>query len=168
MTYWRAVSKYTARTLSYESDILEAFTDFLNDSFPPAHYFGFPTEHIEEAFLWHLSEPGRRRENTPESFPTWSWASVIGQVDSEYANPFFHDWPVLRGPKATWAIPKRNSARGFDIVGRHVSHSPSFPVVCWEDDSTNIGVCLAIAWIKGYLTEKAPPLLTACQTWSDV
>lgn len=42
MTYWRAVFKYTTRTLSHESDILEAFTGFLNDSFPSAHYFGLP------------------------------------------------------------------------------------------------------------------------------
>lgn len=91
MIYWHAVSTYTARTLSYESDILEAFTGFLNDSFPSAHCFGLPTEHIDEAILWLLSGPGRWRETTPEAFPTWSWASIVDQMDSDYAKPFFYD-----------------------------------------------------------------------------
>lgn len=66
---------------------------------------------------------------------------------------------MLRGSLATWAIPKRSYSRGFDIVGRHVSRSPGFSVVCWKDDWNNICVCLAIAWMKGYFTEKAPPFL---------
>jgi hypothetical protein len=79
LAYFEAVEDYTSRDLSYPSDILKAFSGFLQvqqrmigtDSLS-----GLPTSIFDMALLWQPVGPMQRRDG----FPSWSWAGWQGRV----------------------------------------------------------------------------------------
>ncbi|CCM06149.1 uncharacterized protein FIBRA_09622 [Fibroporia radiculosa] len=90
--YMRAVQEYTTRHLSYESDILNAFTAIMNifskgyetGRGDPGYTFcfGMPVSEIENALLWQPSGSTllTRRINTRIATPSWSWTGWCGAV----------------------------------------------------------------------------------------
>ena len=85
-SYRRAVVEYTKRTLSHESDALNAFqgiASLLQPAFKGDFLFGLPETELDIALLWQPDSHVRRRVN-PDSkaplFPSWSWLGWIGKV----------------------------------------------------------------------------------------
>lgn len=86
-SYRRAVAEYTERTLSDESDMINAFqgvAKLLQPAFKGDFIFGLPETELDLALLWQPTSLIRRRVN-PETqvplFPSWSWAGWVGKVD---------------------------------------------------------------------------------------
>jgi len=95
----QTIAAYTARKLTYESDILKAFEGVLRAYMQaePAirSYWGIPvlpstyevpgdpaytlTQGFLSGLCWHTSSPGTRRPG----FPSWSWAGWTGTVSAE-------------------------------------------------------------------------------------
>ena len=85
-SYRRAVVKYTKRTMSDESDAVNAFqgiASLLQPAFKGDFLFGLPETELDIALLWQPTSLICRRVN-PETkeplFPSWSWAGWIGEV----------------------------------------------------------------------------------------
>lgn len=85
-SYRRAVVEYTKRTLSDDSDALNAFqgiASLLQPAFKGDFLFGLPETELDIALLWQPDSHVRRRVN-PESkvplFPSWSWVGWIGKI----------------------------------------------------------------------------------------
>jgi phage tail protein X len=86
----RIVTTYSARTLSYDSDILHAFSGLaaaLSELKAGGNYFGLPEISFDLALLWVPvgSTIKRRREGESgilgdDVFPSWSWAGWNGEV----------------------------------------------------------------------------------------
>ena len=85
-SYRRAVAEYTKRTLSYDSDVVNAFqgiASLLQPAFKGEFLFGLPETELDVALLWQLTSLIRRRvdpETRAPLFPSWSWAGWIGEV----------------------------------------------------------------------------------------
>lgn len=80
------VSSYLERRLTYEEDILRAFSgilEALGGSMSGGFHFGLPQQFFDAALLWIPEEHLTRRENTENgivksTFPSWSWAGWKG------------------------------------------------------------------------------------------
>ena len=85
-SYRRAVVKYTKRTMSDQSDAVNAFhgvASLLQPAFKGDFIFGLPETELDIALLWQPNAPIRRRVNSESQeplFPSWSWAGWIGEV----------------------------------------------------------------------------------------
>lgn len=94
------VPKYSQRKLSFESDILNAFSGYLNMMFKDKHYFGLPCAYFNSALLWRSADDSGlpRESNGNDTFPSWSWASRTGYVS-------YQSWymPGNHEPVASWA-----------------------------------------------------------------
>jgi hypothetical protein len=99
--YAKHVLAYTKRSLTFEEDILNAFTAILQDHsarFATKFCWGLPTQHFPEALMWvYTSDVGfpvqlRRRVKRKGyvTFPSWSWAGWIGAVEFvKFEKPHF-------------------------------------------------------------------------------
>lgn len=77
--YSSCVSAYTARALSYPSDILNAFSGLakiLAASMKTTMLFGLPAAVFDVAFLWSTMERHGKRLD----WPSWSWSGWLGQI----------------------------------------------------------------------------------------
>jgi len=75
--YFNWVEDYTARQLSFGSDILNAFAgvgNYLGDSFGSRMIFGLPEKYIPQALMWSCLGLAEQRVEVPQ-IPGWSWAS---------------------------------------------------------------------------------------------
>ena len=85
-SYQRAVTEYTKRTLSDESDAVNAFqgiTDLLQPALKGDFLFGLPEIELDIALLWPpVSLISRRVDPTTKKplFPSWSWAGWVGSI----------------------------------------------------------------------------------------
>ncbi|KAF7869890.1 hypothetical protein EAF04_004674 [Stromatinia cepivora] len=79
MLYFRAVETYTARNLTYPSDIINALAGVLNTQGNAMNcdiFYGLPSAIFDMALLWQPCGKMVRRGG----FPSWSWAGWQGQV----------------------------------------------------------------------------------------
>ncbi|KAH8688612.1 heterokaryon incompatibility protein-domain-containing protein [Phaeosphaeriaceae sp. PMI808] len=80
--YAPLVGDYTARNLSFESDILNAFAglgkQFEEKSGKPMLY-GLPERYFVKALLWENAKDISRRGGVPD-VPTWAWGAWSGQT----------------------------------------------------------------------------------------
>jgi hypothetical protein len=77
--YFRSVENYTNRTLTYPTDILNAFAGILTIQeleFNSKSYQGLPLAIFDMALLW---QPFQRLQ-CREGFPSWSWTGWEGPV----------------------------------------------------------------------------------------
>ncbi|KAL9106734.1 MAG: hypothetical protein Q9227_008304 [Pyrenula ochraceoflavens] len=74
--------EYSGRELSYDHDILRAFSGILHRLFHDSTTFGIPNVHFDKAILWQNvhSSAFRRGSKSLCIFPTWSWTSSYGKV----------------------------------------------------------------------------------------
>ncbi|KAI0442318.1 HET-domain-containing protein [Xylaria telfairii] len=74
------VGSYMARSLTYQSDILDAFVGILTTLYEGNRgIYGLPEVDFDRALLWHYENNPTKKEDTI-SVPSWSWASVSGTV----------------------------------------------------------------------------------------
>jgi hypothetical protein len=87
--FYKTVSEYSGRKLTFETDILNGvwgvLRTFHDAEYPIRHYWGVPlfSTHWRESrddcitgFAWDLLQPAQRRLG----FPSWSWTGWLGQV----------------------------------------------------------------------------------------
>ncbi|KAI1358514.1 HET-domain-containing protein [Xylaria arbuscula] len=76
----RHLKSYTARSLTHQSDILDAFKGILQALYPgdPSIY-GLPETDFDQAMLWYC-EKDKELTVGASSFPSWSWPSVNGEI----------------------------------------------------------------------------------------
>lgn len=92
--YARSVEEYSARSLSFESDALNAFAGVMNYLRPimrSGYIYGLPQTVLDEALSWKPKGLIRRRVHTDSGtsiFPSWSWAGWIGQVHYTHLDVF--------------------------------------------------------------------------------
>lgn len=85
------VSEYLGRKLTYEGDILRAFSGILETlgrGISGGFHFGLPEQFFDAALLWVPSEALTRREDLKNGypkyrFPSWSWAGWKGCIESQ-------------------------------------------------------------------------------------
>ena len=85
-TMWKAysdaVSMYTRRKMSWQTDALNAFrgvSDLLAQGINTAFWHGLPEFNFDQALLWYPQEPLTRRAH-PGASPSWSWAGWEGHT----------------------------------------------------------------------------------------
>lgn len=88
--YARVVREYSKRSLSFESDVHNAFTGVMNKFSPYIEGTGFmsghPLKRFDNSLLWYPTSAVRRRKadvavGQQYPFPTWSWMGWVGSVD---------------------------------------------------------------------------------------
>lgn len=80
--WYRFVGKYTSCELTYPSDKLVAISSIARGFHSNAHdeyVAGMWRRHLEIQLVWYVEK--RRGRITPYAAPTWSWASIDGNVD---------------------------------------------------------------------------------------
>ena len=85
------VSSYLTRRLTYEEDILRAFSgilESLSSSMLGGFFFGLPQQFFDAALLWVPKENLTRREDTKSgiaktALPSWSWAGWKGASENQ-------------------------------------------------------------------------------------
>lgn len=85
------LSSYLERTLTYEEDILRAFSGIhgaLNGSMSEEFHFGLPQQFFHAGLLWVPNEYLTRRKDVRNGiaraeFPSWSWAGWKGATKSQ-------------------------------------------------------------------------------------
>ncbi|PWY88863.1 hypothetical protein BO94DRAFT_574865 [Aspergillus sclerotioniger CBS 115572] len=109
--YGGLVESYTRRTLTYDSDILDAFSGIssilMRDN--PMHgweelYSGLPRREFLYSLLWSPIEtpvrrPPRRADLIEESFPSWSWIGWKGLISYQ---PVWA-WSNMKGREEVFA-----------------------------------------------------------------
>ena len=93
------VSDYTARSLTYKEDILNAFRGTLNvlqASFASEFYHGLPGMFFDLALLWQPADGISRRQcqDGRSVYPSWSWIGWVGGIS----------YGVLKGYSASWLL----------------------------------------------------------------
>lgn len=84
-TYYYHLQLYTQRSLTFDSDIFNAFTGIVNSLYgDDSLIFGLPHKDFDQALLWEaldtyaVAREGRDAENLV--LPSWTWASVKCQA----------------------------------------------------------------------------------------
>jgi hypothetical protein len=83
------VQRFNTRSLTYESDTLNAFagiTSVVSKSFPGGFFYGLPVIYFELGLLWQPRGKMRRRDakdnqGAPVPLPSWSWVGWDGDLD---------------------------------------------------------------------------------------
>ncbi|KAL7660870.1 hypothetical protein ACMYSQ_000303 [Aspergillus niger] len=156
------VNDFTSRTLTFNADILEAFSGIMHWKYGTEHYFGLPYCEFVKGMLWYphtRSDRGTtvaRSAKTGDSiFPTWSWSSVMGPV-SLYGDAYTH---ALLG---VWGIPSVKTEGLVHIIRPHPVDSDN------SDRSLVQRLGVALAWKEGCFPEPLPPMLNVSTTWKDL
>lgn len=81
--YFKRVSTYSQRSLTYETDTLNAFSGVVNRlelAFDVRFFWGMPRQNIPEFLVWNCSRfsKGNWRRG---AFPSWSWAGCSGPIE---------------------------------------------------------------------------------------
>jgi hypothetical protein len=108
MKFMRSLTDYSRRSLSFPSDILNAFlgilSNFMSRKNPIYHVWGVPVvlTHNEWSLKlnWEHSRPGKRRPG----FPSWSWSGWTGSVSGGE--------PFLLGGRNHFATRLEKDSRG--------------------------------------------------------
>ncbi|GKZ32128.1 hypothetical protein AbraIFM66950_001287 [Aspergillus brasiliensis] len=163
--YGRLLKEYTKRDLTYDSDVLKAFSGFLNWRYGSDHYFGIPLCEFTESMLWYpisspvYERPVPRALEASDTFPSWSWSAVKGRI-SLLSSP---SRPTLLG---FWGVPSSNTQReSVRLIRPHYAHVGSAEV--WYEGSFLSALGVALAWKEGCLPSPSPPILNASTTWQE-
>ena len=83
--YKKALELYLARSLTFQGDILAAFSGIGNlvcDALGGSLIHGLPSSHFDWALLWEARDTARlRQDHDGNRFPSWSWCGWIGRLE---------------------------------------------------------------------------------------
>ncbi|KAI9928483.1 hypothetical protein MW887_002528 [Aspergillus wentii] len=115
--YRKLIYEYTSKDLTFESDILRAFTGILHAVYGTNHYFGIPFEEFTNALLWY-TEDGKYPPRTTDGdvFPSWTWLSTRNTVKID--RDIWPDWKSSTASLAIWAIPSGNSFKCIPNISK--------------------------------------------------
>jgi len=119
--YSLVVQQYTMRNLSYQADILNAFSGIMmnfQNCYGGKYFSGLPEAFFDLALLW-VSGKGQRRE---PAFPTWSWTSWVGRVSYILGRPVFSqrevDWYYPLASVEKFFLESEDGRRAEEVANR--------------------------------------------------
>jgi len=144
--YTDCVRAYTARNLTYQEDVIKAFsavTRFFEPSFPDGMLWGVPEFVFDSCLTWRSGALQVRRPG----FPSWSWIGWIGAMqpgwpgicDWEPTYPRIRQDPYISRPLVGWRK-KRNSSS----VGVAVKSSDAY----WQSFRGDLFSALPSGWMR--------------------
>ncbi|KAF2136664.1 uncharacterized protein K452DRAFT_292186 [Aplosporella prunicola CBS 121167] len=149
---------YSCRTLSYRSDAVNAFMGISRAFYPKdgAMFIGLPKPDFHRGLLWYCESENPRRVTENSSFPSWSWASVIGTVG------YIDSLDASVTPLVAWRVQQANLQAGTtyewtnirDFVGApsvdsaEPDSSELDPEILWSSRKYD-SFALALAWSQG-------------------
>ena len=105
------LQNYLKRDLTYEDDILRAFTGItkiLSGSFPGGFHFGLPELFFDAALLWRPANSlERRTSDTGVALPSWSWCGWKGKIRSginAFGTEHIRSDPIIKGERGRQII----------------------------------------------------------------
>ncbi|KAI9927491.1 hypothetical protein MW887_003106 [Aspergillus wentii] len=118
-SYRLLLQRYTKRALTFDSDALDAMSGILHTQYGTDHYYGIPFSEFSRGMLW--STDGYHNPRVPrydDSFPSWSWLSVKGEIDVPESELLKNDGLLSPIPVslAVWAIPRGGSGEHVRII----------------------------------------------------
>ena len=141
----RHLESYTKRSLTYQSDILNAFLGILTTLYDGgSSIYGLPEADFDQAMLWH-GDTKRRLTVVVNNFPSWSWASVAGVVT---APETLLGTEGFLGTLVQWYYQDRNG------VLKHVISKNSLLPRKYPD--TGAQAYILVAWWKGCVEPTVP------------
>ncbi|KAL3255585.1 hypothetical protein ABHI18_008234 [Aspergillus niger] len=164
--YQSLVHNFTSRNLTFNADVLKAFSGIMHWKYGTEHYFGLPYCEFVKGMLW-LPETGStyetpvpRSAETSDVFPTWSWSSVMGPV--RLPSQSFNSASLL----GVWGVPSFQTKEIVHIIRPHSTQGDQ--VMLWNDRGIMLqGLGIALAWKEGCFPESLPPMLNVSTTWKD-
>ncbi|GJP98301.1 hypothetical protein AlacWU_11200 [Aspergillus niger] len=164
--YESLLQDFTSRTLTFNTDVLKAFSGIMHWKYGTEHYFGLPYCEFVKGMLWvpyiysTHETPVARSAETGDIFPTWSWSSVIGPV---HLSPEVLEFTSLLG---VWGVPSFQTKEVVHIIRPHSTQGNQ--VMLWDNRDTMLqGLGIALAWKAGCFPESLPPMLNVSTTWKD-
>ncbi|KAF3007073.1 hypothetical protein E8E14_005160 [Neopestalotiopsis sp. 37M] len=171
--YGHHVKQYSRRFLTYPSDIYHAFHGIEDAFYPECQIiFGLPESDFNRALLWQSRPVKDMKERQCREqdiiLPSWSWASLIGQVEicklfakvSGSENIFYGsvccsicNWATLGGEDQQKLVP---------IVSVHDQNIWTNLDKLWSENQSFSNhpthrQFLALAWAKGCIEADVPP-----------
>ncbi|KAE8155184.1 heterokaryon incompatibility protein-domain-containing protein [Aspergillus avenaceus] len=171
-SYTGLVEFFSRRELSFPSDILRAFSGLLHWKYGSEHYCGLPFRHFSAAMLWQ-SEDGRypAREAQPgDSFPTWSWCSVVNRITTIHDKQADEQVAVSL---ALWAIARTNDSGGWslsvisNVASEGQESEPYWPRHWPSSRNRGDALTLLIAWRKGCFSTSTPTGFDVTASWTE-
>ncbi|KAI9925275.1 hypothetical protein MW887_006202 [Aspergillus wentii] len=151
MNYWGTLVQYTERELSYQTDILHAFTAVLQATHGDRTYHGLPLDYIDQAIAWEPDEFSWKSNFIPwkvrDGFPSWSWTSHVGPIRKS----------TVAAGLAIWAIPE--SATTVAVCKPSPLDEKALLESEWHEGySRKIGLLhkLVVAWLGGCVPRPFP------------
>jgi hypothetical protein len=158
LSYADIVLNYTARNLTYPSDMLRAVSGVLYQMYGPRTWFGLPCGDFDRAVLWytrgHDCQPIASTET--DAFPSWSWASFVGpeifhwtekSVGLAYWGKVVDVDDVTATPHVDIAVPSET-----DIASSNAKHS----LETNEESFADRHFLAGLAWMAGFLFTNTP------------
>lgn len=170
-SYDDLVTSFTRRNLSFEGDIIRAFTGILNSRYGSDHYFGLPAETIPQALLWKTGNGKyiRRLPDDGDVLPSWSWCSVKGEIGFHKSGSYPEDGRLAS--IATCAIMSLEAGKSALHVFQHqagIKSNDQLVLEEWKHDSTiDAAVIIMTAWRKGFLLGTLPDELKNDAAWHE-
>lgn len=93
------VSNYTARSLRYQEDVLNAFAGtltVLQTSFGSEFHYGLPEMFFDLALLWQPYDGINRRQCQDGRlvYPSWSWIGWVGIISYGLLEAYSQSWEL--------------------------------------------------------------------------
>ncbi|KAI0430413.1 heterokaryon incompatibility protein-domain-containing protein [Xylaria sp. FL1042] len=141
----RHLESYTARSLSHQSNILDAFKGILTALYEgDLSIYGLPEANFDQALLWYCRAKWRPTVGA-SSFPSWSWPSVTGTVTA--LTDFLNQEEFL-GTLAQWYYQDQNGEL------KNVKSEKSLRR--WRCQEFSAQAYLPVAWWKECLEPAIP------------
>ncbi|KAI1737653.1 HET-domain-containing protein [Xylaria scruposa] len=154
----RHIESYTARSLTYPLDVLNAFMGILTTLYKAnLGIYGLPETDFDQALLWYCkTEQMPKTDNN--SFPSWSWASVSKIVTA----PTIQFNEGFLGPLVQWSYKDQNgelkTVRSWNSLHSRDRNTEDTQNTRDTHDKpdTNAQAHLLVAWWKGCIEPAVP------------
>lgn len=163
--YFDHLLKYTRRSLTFDSDIINAFTGIGNSLYGgDSLIYGLPHDNFDQALLWQPIDPNsgaREGQSIGNSvLPSWTWASVKCQASgSGNADSIFC------GTLVQWSVCTESEEQPT-LLHLKARGAPSM----WSKEGLHHRegisphLCLAVAWIQNCIQGSLPPSLESSRS----
>ncbi|KAL6798612.1 heterokaryon incompatibility protein domain-containing protein [Trichoderma sp. SZMC 28012] len=140
--YAKVVGEYSQKSLSFDDDIIYAFTGVmtvLNQSFHSGFHYGLPEVFFDASLLWEPdwrnSTPLQLRKTRKLLLPSWSWVRTKGSIHTWvwkiFAKDFYKDASLGEiyqlKPRVQWWKTRSQGGASRLIKCQHFSNHTSMP-----------------------------------------
>ncbi|KAH7357408.1 heterokaryon incompatibility protein-domain-containing protein [Pyrenochaeta sp. MPI-SDFR-AT-0127] len=176
--YDRHLRDYTSRSLTYGSDIYNAFAGITRALYAPDHesFQGMPLCHFDYAILYvscAQEGPPQRRSTDPLITSSWSWGHITGVVGHLWdGSGQFYKYPRFFGSLCVWSSIDQSSSqqrvRLIDSSGCEVHWSDDFPQSkCLTKSSRKDGPFTSKTMLNGFNIPLRPAEVFLALAYSD-